>query len=90
MFPVSGDVGKFSISDASNWKLLLAHEGCNFSVGYEFSGWLLRSLLAPLYWVVAILISGIRSRDTALSLAFLKSLTPKMGVQPLEFCFYVE
>jgi hypothetical protein len=41
--PVSDDVGKSSTSDAHNWKLLLAYEGFEFSVRYQFSDWLLRS-----------------------------------------------
>lgn len=82
MFPVSDNVGKFSIRDAPDWTLLLSYEGFKVSVRYQFSCGLLGSILATFNCIriVAILISGIRSRDMTLALAFLKSLTLKMGV----------
>ncbi len=80
MFPVSGDVGKSSIIDASDCSLLLAYKEFEVSIRCRFSCGLLMSILATCNWVVAILISGIRSSDTISALAFLKSWTPKMGV----------
>ncbi len=38
LFPISDDVRTSSINDASDWSLLLAHEGIEVSVRYQFSG----------------------------------------------------
>ncbi len=81
MFPVSGDVGKSSIIGVSDWSLLLAYKlEFEVSIRCRFSCGLLMSILATYNWVVAILISDIRSRDTIMALAFLKSCTPKIRV----------
>ncbi len=77
---MSDNVGKSTIIDASDWSLLLAYEEFKVSIRSPFSCGLLMSILATCNWVVALLISGIRSRDTILVLAFLKSWTPKMEV----------